>query len=295
MLVMLTTGCAASTYPLNPQLAVQVGLPPGGVSITETAEHGASSYVQQGSCSWYGPGFHGRRTANGEVFNTHTLTAAHPTLPFGSQVEVTDTRSGKKVRVRINDRGPYANHRILDLSYAAAASLDIVDKGVAHVQLRLVDVDDDAWPDQTWALQVARFKTETDANRFVDNLTTGQRTAGLYYIKGPDEEAEDYRVRFGPYNCEEKAKSAASRLQRIGFKPSVEKEGVTRSDVTSKKPAAAKAATGKSAKRSAGTDITRAKPATPAASNVKTPQTSPAAADVTRAENSPTRTTTVLR
>lgn len=139
-MLVLTTGCAASTYPLNPQLAAQVGLAVESPSFEESS--GTTTFLQKGNCSWYGPGFHGRRTSNGEVFNKHALTAAHPTLPFGTQVEVRDLRSGKKVRVRINDRGPFAHKRILDLSYAAAASLDIVHKGVASVELRLVNAHD---------------------------------------------------------------------------------------------------------------------------------------------------------
>src|SRR3569832_2293054 len=107
--LVLTAGCAASTYPLNPQLAAQVGLNDAKPSFTEPAP-GTGKFIQQGTCSWYGPGFHGRRTSNGDVFNQNELTAAHPTLPFGSQVEVTDVNSGNKVRVRINDRGPFVQH-----------------------------------------------------------------------------------------------------------------------------------------------------------------------------------------
>src|SRR3954451_13555805 len=76
----------------------------------------------KGVASWYGPGFHGKKTANGERFNTHALTAAHKTLPFGTQLRVTNDRTGKSVVVRINDRGPYAHGRVLDLSKAAAAA-----------------------------------------------------------------------------------------------------------------------------------------------------------------------------
>src|SRR5215212_4566193 len=81
--------------------------------------------LQKGAASWYGPGFHGKRTANGEKFNTHALTAAHKTLPFGTQVRVTNERTGKSVVVRINDRGPYAHGRVIDLSKAAAQAVGI--------------------------------------------------------------------------------------------------------------------------------------------------------------------------
>jgi len=81
--------------------------------------------IQTGAASWYGPGFHGKRTANGETFNTNDLTAAHKTLPFGTKVRVTNEKTGKSVVVRINDRGPYAHGRVIDLSKAAAEAVGI--------------------------------------------------------------------------------------------------------------------------------------------------------------------------
>jgi rare lipoprotein A len=89
--------------------------------------------IQTGAASWYGPGLHGKRTANGETFNTNALTAAHKTLPFGTQVQVKNERTGKSVVVRINDRGPYAHGRVIDLSKAAAAAVGI--SGVGQVTL----------------------------------------------------------------------------------------------------------------------------------------------------------------
>jgi rare lipoprotein A len=89
--------------------------------------------IQAGAASWYGPGFHGKKTANGERFNTNDLTAAHKTLPFGTQLRVTNERTGKSVVVRINDRGPYAHGRVIDLSKAAADAVGI--SGVGKVTL----------------------------------------------------------------------------------------------------------------------------------------------------------------
>jgi rare lipoprotein A len=89
--------------------------------------------VQTGAASWYGPGFHGKRTANGETFNTNALTAAHKTLPFGTELRVTNERTGKSAVVRINDRGPYAHGRVIDLSKAAAEAVGI--SGVGKVTL----------------------------------------------------------------------------------------------------------------------------------------------------------------
>ncbi len=88
---------------------------------------------QAGVASWYGPGFHGRTTANGERFNTHALTAAHRTLPFGTKVRVTNKNNGRSVVVRINDRGPYVGGRVIDLSNASARALGM--SGLAKVSL----------------------------------------------------------------------------------------------------------------------------------------------------------------
>ena len=85
--------------------------------------------LQRGAASWYGPGFHGRKTANGERFNTNELTAAHRSLPFGTRLKVTNERTGRSVVVRINDRGPYAHRRIIDLSKASAQAIGISGTG----------------------------------------------------------------------------------------------------------------------------------------------------------------------
>src|SRR3954464_4206673 len=93
-----------------------------GVHLTAAEE---PKPLGKGVASWSGPGFHGKKTANGERFNTHDLTAAHKTLPFGTQVRVTNEQTGKSVVVRINDRGPYAHGRVIDLSKAAAEAVGI--------------------------------------------------------------------------------------------------------------------------------------------------------------------------
>jgi rare lipoprotein A len=92
---------------------------------------------QKGKASWYGPGFHGRKTASGEKFNSDSLTAAHRTLDFGTIVRVTNIENNKFVEVRINDRGPVSKKRIIDLSGAAADSLGIKKKGVGRVTLEI--------------------------------------------------------------------------------------------------------------------------------------------------------------
>jgi len=91
-------------------------------------------YDEKGIASWYGPGFHGKRTASGETFDMHALTAAHPTLPLNSYLHVTNLENGKQIIVRLNDRGPFMKKRIIDLSKAAAEELEIT--GVARVRVQ---------------------------------------------------------------------------------------------------------------------------------------------------------------
>lgn len=93
------------------------------------------AFLGEGIASFYGPGLHGNLTANGERFNQHAMTAAHRKLSFNTCVQVVNLANGRKVRVRVNDRGPYIDGRIIDVSKAAAAKLDMLDKGVARVRL----------------------------------------------------------------------------------------------------------------------------------------------------------------
>ena len=109
---------------------------------TKTAEllpgSNQAQRVQKGMASWYGPGFHGRRTANGERFNQNALTAAHKHLPFGTKVKVTNLRTGQSVVVRINDRGPFIRGRVIDLSAGAAKKIGVHSSGVAPVALDII-------------------------------------------------------------------------------------------------------------------------------------------------------------
>jgi rare lipoprotein A len=93
-----------------------------------------------GVASWYGPRFQGRETANGEQFDMTALTAAHPTLPFGSLVRITNPKSGKSLVVRINDRGPFVEGRELDVSYAVADKIGLIDGGLVRLRLELLEV-----------------------------------------------------------------------------------------------------------------------------------------------------------
>lgn len=111
--------------------------PPPAVPAPAPAVRVAS--VSQGTASWYGPGFFGNRTANGEVFRPGTLTAAHRTLPFGTRVRVTNLNNGRSAVVRINDRGPFVGNRVIDLGHGAAQELGVISSGLAPVKLEVLD------------------------------------------------------------------------------------------------------------------------------------------------------------
>jgi rare lipoprotein A len=134
----------AATARLVPALIAAAALaacatPRGPVSppVSSEPERGR---VETGYASWYGRWHHGRRTTSGEIYDMNRLTAAHPSLPLGTRVRVTNLRNGRSVEVRVNDRGPAVDGRILDLSYAAARALDAVGEGVVPVRLRVVAI-----------------------------------------------------------------------------------------------------------------------------------------------------------
>ena len=125
-------------------------------------------FVQEGKASWYGVPFHGRRAADGEIFDMNTLVAAHRTLPFGSILRVTNLNNGREVQVRVIDRGPFVGDRILDLARAAAVALDMIGTGTAPVRIELLSGPNPAGGDFT--VQVGAFANRANAERLRDRL-----------------------------------------------------------------------------------------------------------------------------
>lgn len=142
---------------------------------------------QEGYASWYGGKFHGRKTANGEIFNTYDFTAAHRSLPFGTKIKVTNTANGRSVIVRINDRGPFVKGRIIDLSQAAAAELDMIRSGTAYVRLTEAGEDETAERPQTvraaegrlYLVQAGSFRQRENAEKLYA-LLNGSGIAAAY-------------------------------------------------------------------------------------------------------------------
>lgn len=109
------------------------------VNVSTAAPKPASKHALRGAASWYGPGFHGKKTASGEIYDQTKLTAAHKTLPLGSKARVTNLENGSTIEVQINDRGPFIEGRIIDLSRAAAWALGFVEAGIAPVRVEIVE------------------------------------------------------------------------------------------------------------------------------------------------------------
>lgn len=110
---------------------------------SDSTKHSAKFFKGQvlaGECSYYGKKFHGRQTANGEIYDMYKMTAAHKRLPFGTILEIENIANGKKIRVRINDRGPFKPGRIIDLSFAAAKKLDMIKQGTAKIRAVILEL-----------------------------------------------------------------------------------------------------------------------------------------------------------
>lgn len=131
----------------------------------------SSAYALKGIASYYGEKFHNKRTANGELFDMHALTAAHRTLPFNTKVEIINANNGKTIQVRINDRGPFIKDRVIDLSYKAASSLGMIGTGVAPVYIKILNLGEDnsatsqASSTQSVHIQVASYANKQNAER----------------------------------------------------------------------------------------------------------------------------------
>ncbi len=132
-----------------------------------------AEYVETGIASWYGPDFHGKKTANGEIFNTNDFTAAHKTLPFGTIVKITSLENNKTTIVRINDRGPFVTNRIIDLSNAAATQLDMTKKGIMNVKIEVLEKGKNEYHKfnkSKYMIQVASFSEEDKAKNFINKF-----------------------------------------------------------------------------------------------------------------------------
>jgi len=169
-------------------------------------------FVERGMASWYGPGFHGNKTANGERYDMYKLTAAHRTLPLGSVAVVHSLTSGRQVTVRINDRGPFARGRVLDLSLAGAQALGMVSNGTDQVELRVVDYNSRPEGMGVLRVQVGAFADLQNARALFAQVQRDYADGRIIQIDLP--EGRRYRVQIGRFLTEPEAQMAAGRLDR---------------------------------------------------------------------------------
>jgi rare lipoprotein A len=197
----------------------------------------AQGFVQRGIASWYGPDFHGKRTSSGETYNMHEMTAAHKTLPLPTMVRVKNLTNGKTAIVKVNDRGPFAHDRIIDLSYAAANKLGVIGPGTAEVEITALSATNHkaaaaeprppvrAIPLPTATvednageifLQLGSFGSEVNAVNMRNKLNAQNEQAIL--ISPIDTGSGTfYRVRLGPLLDVSEAESVQKRLLRKGY------------------------------------------------------------------------------
>jgi rare lipoprotein A len=178
-----------------------------------------AEYSQEGNASWYGEPFHGRRASNGEIYDMYKLTAAHRTLPFDTVVRVTNLSNGKATTVRITDRGPFVNDRIIDLSFAAARQIDSVGAGVVPVRLEIVSGGIDPTLGY-FTVQVGAFRDHGNAERLRDRLNASYSPIFIQQYDSPD--GVYFRVRVGRVSGEDAARQFGEQLRsREGFTPFV--------------------------------------------------------------------------
>src|SRR5437870_3866734 len=180
--------------------------------------------VQLGVASWYGPGFHGNRTANGEIYDQYELTAAHPSLPLGTRAMVTNITNGRAVEVRINDRGPFVDGRAIDLSYAAARTIGMIGPGTGRVRIdvlgkapppRFVPPPPRDLPTGVYTVEVASLSDAGKAQHLRQVLAHRFPDAFVSPLAGGT--SSYYRVRIGPYPLRTAAVARAEMVNRLGY------------------------------------------------------------------------------
>ncbi len=195
-------------------------------------------FVETGTASWYGKKFHGRRTSSGESYDMYAMTAAHKSLPLPCYVRVTNLTNKRSVVLRVNDRGPFSEDRVIDLSYAAALKLDIVNEGTALVEVRAIDPltdpvqrvvsnvpiarlpvnkPTDTAKDMNLFIQVGAFSSRENAERLGYQLELHDiKSVKIHTGSGHTQEGI-YRVRIGPLPSIRDADRTAQLLERIGL------------------------------------------------------------------------------
>lgn len=255
LLITVLTGCSTTRDGPGKQTAV-IDIPPDAMPKAEPKSdrgnpdfyhvnghryfvlQSGEGYQERGIASWYGKKFHGRSTSSGEPYNMYAMTAAHKTLPLPSYVEVTNLQNGRKAVLRVNDRGPFHDNRIIDLSYAAAQKLDIVNSGTALVEVKTIipiqqmnpvriaqnvststvtdKLQDKARFHNRIFIQIGAFSSRENAERLLSHLLD-QKFTNVQIVQATNDSSFVHRVRIGPMHTISATDLAVERLQTLGY------------------------------------------------------------------------------
>lgn len=249
----MLAGCSVATRKPAPSAPETVPLPPANVEAIPDAvprreprsAHGnppfykvlgkryvvlatADGYLERGVASWYGPTFHGESTSSGEKYDMYAMTAAHTMLPLPTYARVTNLKNGRSVVVRINDRGPFVANRLIDLSYSAAAKLDMLKEGTTLVEVKALTVQEPdeltrsaQTPPPALYVQAGAFADQRNAQRVLDRLHSGGLSSAFILAPTSGEALDGkpalYRVRLGPISTVPEFDQLAARLKALGY------------------------------------------------------------------------------
>jgi len=209
----------SAAHPVEPRTEAASPAVPNPKRGRPPAASAPEGYVEEGNASWYGVPFHGRRASDGEIYDMNKLTAAHRTLPFDTLVRVTNLNNGKSTTVRITDRGPFVENRIIDLSLAAAREIESIGPGVVPVRLEVLTPGVDV-TGGFFTVQVGAFRDPANAQRLRSRLNASYSPIFIQQYDSPD--GLYYRVRVGKVSGEDEARQFGNQLrQREGFTPFV--------------------------------------------------------------------------
>lgn len=172
----------------------------------------AAGYVERGIASWYGEDFHGKPTSSGEIYNMYDLTAAHKLMPLGTVAKITNLENDQSVVVKINDRGPFVDGRIIDLSYSAAKEIGMAEKGLSRVEIRVLKWGENL---SDFTVQVGSFALEENALKLKAQLN--RKYKDVYIMTYESKDKQYYRVRVGSTKDIRKAERLAEMLSEEGF------------------------------------------------------------------------------
>jgi rare lipoprotein A len=207
LILFLFAGCAPRRVP------VERRMPPPERREVASIEKRETRGVQYGIASWYGSDFHGKPTSSGEIYDMYQLTSAHNTLALGTTVMVTNLENGRSVELKVNDRGPFVKGRIIDVSYAAAQILGMVENGTAYVKVEAIGPLIETV--ERFTVQVGSFVDGNNAHRLAEQL---RQSFDNVYVTTIETSTQKYhRVRIGQFETRESALAMAEKVSRMGL------------------------------------------------------------------------------